>query len=809
MKHCYLLLALLPAFCSVGEDFALFRNGKAAAFIETSPAVEKAVALFNSEAKKCTDAVLPTAPDASLNRITFKVEKKPLMDEDAYSIDFPDARTMRITCSPRSASYALWQILEDAFGVRWLFPHYPRLYPGEVNEYPRKKDVGIPRRTIVQGPSSFRFERFVDWRLANWWWNVPWGAKRNIYGSHSITLDVFPLYKYAVNQSWPKEILPLQLNGKRYLPPKPKKPLTGDPMTDRKLYYNGWNPCFSHPRSAAIAVENILEILKKNPDRHEIALMVNDNSGMCFCGSCAAGVGKINGKFRRNSIGYHQFSEVYWKWVNTIAEQVSPKYPDVWFTTVAYRDVQDPPSFKLHPRVVVKYCFELTQVADPKVRDSYMKKMTEWSEKCSHLIVRDYVYGMNAYLIPRVYFRFHSDLLKKLKSRFPQVVGFVGESLEILPFNGPKTKVTLAVLRDVRTDPDKVVMDWCVDCVGPKAAPYLKEYYRFWEEYWTGPDIRKTTWHTSCGSIYMQLFERSSHLFALRHGDMKRCRDLMEKTVALADTPSRKRRAQILMELFEFSESAVKGLLAEHIHPEGALHSAKEAAALLKDVPSAWKHIQKMQNSRYKAYWSDLNTLPANLLSNIALILKFRDDANVRKELTQLSENQDLPLMFRGAFQIWQGNSATNLIENGSFEDPKITGTGWAGTGIRGVRMKGRASDGNWCLAHRRLDVEFKVPVQAGKTYLFMADACTNKTSGEGRFGFNLSPYRNGKAVIHYKNTGVVLPGSMKYQTLCGVAFCPGDMLRINLYAKNYEADEKVYLDNVRLYCLEDICTVK
>jgi len=66
---------------------------------------------------------------------------------------------------------------------------------------------------------------------------------------------------------------------------------------------------------------------------------------------------------------------------------------------------------------------------------------------------------------------------------------------------------------------------------------------------------------------------------------------------------------------------------------------------------------------------------------------------------------------------------------------------------------------------------------------------------------------RNGKprTVIHYKTTGIVLPGNMKYQTLCGVVFCPGDLLKINLFAKNYEAGEKVYLDNVKLYCLDDL----
>ena len=802
-----LLLLLISAACYCGaEDFVLFRNGKAAAVFEKNPAVEKAIELFNSEAKKCTGAVLPAASSktASLNQIVFKIEKRPLPEDDAYSIDFPDGKTMRITCTPRSAAHALWRVLEDAFGIRWLFPHYPRLYPGEVNEYPRKKEVSIPRRKIVQGPFSYGLEHYADWRLANWWRNVPWGAKRSFYGSHRLTVDVFPLYKYAVDQSWPKEILPLQPNGKRYVPPRPKKPLTGDPFADKKPYQGGWNPCFSHPRSAAIAVENIFEILQKDPDRTQISFEVNDNSGMCFCERCVAGIGKVNGKLRRNSMGYHNFSEVYWKWVNTIAEQVSAKYPDVWFTATAYRDVQDPPSFKLHPRVVVRYCFELTQTADPKIRDSYMKQMAAWSEKCSNLQIRDYVYGVDGYLIPRVYFRFHSDLLKELKSRFP-VSAYYGETREFLPVNGPKTKVTLAVLRDVRTDPDKVVTDWCVDCVGPKAAPYLKKYYQFWESYWMGPDIRKTAWYTSAGSIYMQLFERSSHLYALRHGDMKRCRELMEKTVALADTPSRKRRAQILMELFEFSESAVKGLLAEHIRPEGTLHSAEEAVELLKDVPSAWKHIQKVQNSRYKAYWSDLDTLPANLLSNIALILKFRDAAAVRKELAQLCRNQDLPLMFRGAFRIWQGTSAANLIGNGSFEEPKITGTGWGGAKIRGVRMKGRASDGDWCLAHRELDVEFKVPVQVGKSYLFMADACTDKSSGEGRFGFYLTPYKNGRTVIHYKTTGIVLPGNMKYQTLCGVVFCPGDLLKINLFAKNYEAGEKVYLDNVKLYCLDDL----
>ena len=94
--------------------------------------------------------------------------------------------------------------------------------------------------------------------------------------------------------------------------------------------------------------------------------------------------------------------------------------------------------------------------------------------------------------------------------------------------------------------------------------PYLKEFCQFWENYWTGKEIRKTPWFESSKAIYYALGDHT-HTFALQKGDMAYCRKLVNQILANAETPAQKKRAQLLSGEFEASELAAKALFSASV----------------------------------------------------------------------------------------------------------------------------------------------------------------------------------------------------------------------------------------------------
>ena len=787
--------------CALGAaDFALIRDGKPAAAIRKTDNqnVNKAIAVFNDAVRRCTGTVLPEADGKQphLNVIQLKLEQLPLDQMDRYTITFPDAKTMRITGTENSLTTAFNHILENHFSCRFLIPAIRGLpYGEEINHYPASKNVSIPQVPVSKS-ASFNLRRGVSY------FNRPWDYRWNLFpglsNSHLMTIDVFSVYKYAVDQSWPREMLPV-LNGKKYIPPKAKAPLPKNFWLAIRPYSAHWNPCFSHPKSAQIAIANILETLDKDPNRKSVCLSINDNGGMCQCPACLKGMGR-----KPNIVNHLDYSEVYWKWVNTIAEAVHKKYPKVYFTALAYREVLAPPSFKLHKMIVPQICLELVAMNDPKVAAQRRKFLKEWSAKASCLDLWDYAYSIKYYLFPRIYFKSHSRFLQEFYSFNCRAASI--ECYPVLPFEGPKYYLMAKMMYDIKADPEKIVSDWCRAAVGAKSAPYLRQYYQFWEDYWTGENIKKTDWYASRFSTYLRLGELPTHTLALKKGDMKKLRKLMETVKANTETPEQKRRADVLMTGFEFSELAAQTLFSELLQPNGKLTSAEDAAELLKQVPGALEAHKKLVKHPYARFYEHIPKITAAQMAAIGTVIPYLNEPQVKAAAEKLIADPKTPMVLRSIFKIGLGAKPVNLISNGSFEEdaplPKVL---WSEGGA--YRSARQASDG---------EISFRLPpkssycyelkVKPDKTYLFMFDAMVKKTSIEGKLSYQMSSF-SGKRICshtHYLNNR--LTGG-KWMTFSGVCSSANqvDRIRFLFWIRDFEADDEIYFDNVRVYCLEDL----
>ena len=795
---------------AAAADFHLVKDGKAQAVIIRNQQAEAAQDFLVREAAKC--GVTLNLADAAKNgnKIVFNVKKVPMEQEDAFTIDFPDRRTMRISCSPVSARWAANHLLETAFGVRWVFPHLKLYGKEDINDYPKAGNISVKTEKYEQKPYSVFLNRKMVYRFSDWTPN--WGQKASMGHGHWITIDGFPVWKYAPDQSWPEEIMPV-LKGKKLKLPKPKSlPLPKNPYLakgwaapnrDGVNYHSNWNPCFSHPKTAEIAIANILEKLDREPTLKCISLSINDDGGFCQCNDCMKAV-KGKNSFSR----YLNYSDLFWGWMNKVAEGVGKKYPDVFFYASAYREVMNPPSFKLHPKVLVQFAFEINNLLDPEMRKLRLKQMKEWSGRCSHLMVYDYDYGIGKFLLPRLTTKVHSEAVKQFHREF-NLRGLSTEAF-VSPFDGPKYYLMYRLMRDVNDDPDRIMDTWYRNAVGPKAAPALRKFYEFWDHYWTGPEIRKTQWYKTVTNIYLQLGERPSHTFALKHGDMKKLRALMTEVVEKAETPQQKRRAKVLMKYFELSEAAAQALFSELISPEGKLLSSADAVELLRQVPAALEAGKRFRSHPYHKVGRRSEESLFNITQlNIGLIMPFIKDPAVQAELRKLEKNRKLPAVLRAQIKIWLGVKAENLMENGSFEEAQPMIKPLWSKRLNGKRDTRHASDGKYSFRAGNGSFLMMAKMEAGKTYLLLWDLFIETGSNEGRFGYRLGPFQGNLVRRWYRNE--FIPTGGVWNTYSVVVHYPKnkklgvDRIRVHLFLKNFERTEPVWLDNFRFYCLDDL----
>lgn len=802
-----ILLSLFTAGILYGNEFTFFKEGKPQATIVRylNKKVASGVEFFNDAVYRCTGHTFPieAVPDKNTNNIIFNIVKRPLERSDEYTIDFPDKKTLRITGTDEAVTAAFNLILENYFNCRFLFPVGATPYKEDINHYPSSRNVAMPRKTIRK-KASFNLKRQVDWRAIGW--QKRWNFKHKLHTAHLISYYAFPVYKYAVDQSWPKNILPTLENGKKIVLPKAKAPLSKNHYIATHNY-QGWNPCFSHPDTTRIAIENILEFLKKNPKEEYICLAVNDNGNMCKCAACLKAVkGKVT------NTGHTDYSQIYWKWVNDIANAVTEKYPHIYITALAYREVLEAPDFRLNKKVLPMLCFEITTLEYPDAYAKRIKFLERWKKAAHQLDVWDYSSGISHYLLPRVYFKTHAKWLRILHKKYNVRAAFIECTVQF-PFEGPRHYLMSKMLYDIDADPEKIIHDWILHAVGKKSAPYLRKYYDFWEKYWMGKEIRKTAWFTSRFGTYMSLGDIPHHALALQKGDMKKLRALMEKVVAYAGTPGEKRRAKVLMDMFELSECAAKALFAEIFQPNATLASREDALLLLKEIPAAVKAYNKLQKNPFLKAFGSSRQIPMAQLGNIERLRPFFRYPEIKKEAAKIANNKELPIAIRGLLKIWLGAKAKNLIPNGSFEKsgplPHVL---WNEGGA--YRSARKASHGDYgfrvppfcCYA-------YYVKVRPEKLYLFMFDAYIKKNSIEGNLNFELTPLYKKRIMghIHYLNNKLV---GGQWVTLSGVgrvgkresnAIDKDYELRLMFYLRKFEEEDEIYIDNVRAYCLDDL----
>lgn len=671
------------------SEFYLIRNGKpAASFVvteaqmaETSSqglyALDKSVAGFNADLAECAGVGLPalTTDDGRGPVIRFKVEKRTALDDDRYSIFFPDERSLLITGSAHGVRWALDHILEKHAGVLYLFPAArptasDELDPRDGTHFPKITELRIPRTAMTSEPDWNLSRRGVyapywNVRMADFVLRVPCG--------HHMTRIVFPMKKYMNENQWPDDIFPV-INGKRDLVYKRFG------KTWNK-YIEGWQPCLTDERVVDEAVKNINVYFDENPNAYGVSLAVNDRGGFCECENCR----KLFGAGRGPN-GHADYSDVYWRWVDKVAAGVAGKHPDKFIGALAYREVLKPPSFKLRDNIVPYLCYDICTCLDPKIQAKWTALVETWGTKAKYLGRWEYGWGEAFFQMPRVYFALQQKMLKTDHENGARAIWHTCAGLAC----GPKKYLYDKLLWNVDLDLDAELDAWYEACVGETAAPFLADYYRTWEGIWRGEVSKTAAFKNSKNAHYLSM-GNPNLMYGVGSDDLPKLRGLMEKMMEAAERDSdarQKKRAKWLLADFDYTEACVKAIGGDVFPPSGAAETAEQALAYLKALPEIIENYGRerrveLHKKRF-IHLSRPDRSPRRrdyIQAALAQVASLASEPKVFEAMKAAAANPKLPSEIRGLLntlvKLERGEVLENLMLDGGFEKGNLDWTTW------------------------------------------------------------------------------------------------------------------------------------
>lgn len=514
-----ILSVFAVSISTLSGQFVLAGKGEKSAVLvvphNKSKAFTPAVRWFQKYCKKITGIDLKTAASFAGKRVEFKIDPK--VDEDSFSIIFPGKDFMLITAgSSKALEFAVLELFERYAGCRWL-------YIGEDgDEIPAAEKIVFPAKTIKESPAFLSRTLSVTWTPTIKRYGIDWIVKlRRSVGQRRI--------RFAENLH---KVIDPKIFGKSN--PEFYQVYQGERLNilKSKNFYR-WHPCFTAPGLADAVAELIDKDFRKT-GRRDFSLGANDIDTYCECDICE----KTDGNFR-NAHGYRNRIASYISFCNKVAADVTAKYPDAKLGFLAYANLLEPPETPVHKALVPHITFDRMQWLIPEKRKMDQRITSGWKSKgVAELGWYDYVYG-RSYLLPRMYLRLMQKYLKWAYEN--GVRHYYAEFKPSDDFHeGPKGYVLMKLLWDPYLDLEKLLDDWYVSAVGPKAAPYLKEYFDRIEDYLTKRSWKNNKFY-QINDTFLN-FGSNAYLDNYTTAELDYSAKLLDKVVELSTNKSRAER---------------------------------------------------------------------------------------------------------------------------------------------------------------------------------------------------------------------------------------------------------------------------
>ncbi|HRU05942.1 MAG TPA: DUF4838 domain-containing protein, partial [Candidatus Brocadiia bacterium] len=426
-------------------------------------------------------------------------------------------------------------------------------------------------RLVVPGGVDIRDEPYVKATSMSGGGGAPglgeWRKRNNAYsraglaGTHQHNMwAAFPPERYAGRYP---EIYPL-VKGARYIPKD---------AADQQ-----WNPCFSEPRLLDAAEETLAAYYRRQPKHLWFSFGCQDSHVACECARCQAFYApfvKADAKEGKE----RAVSELYWRFMNKLAERIEAKLPGKRIEGLGYGVTRFPPPFKLHPNVVVFTNLHIAELEADEIleaRGGGRGRLEEWLDVASAYGNHDWYHG-NGYLIPRIYSGYWSRFMRRLKSRIP-VTYQHAEMYWNWGLDGPKAWVLCRLWWNPEADAEALLGQFCADMFGP-AAEAMKVYFAGLEKLWArldnieGPERKLNRWDTQ----FVTSAQGREMIAA--------CREALDKAAGLARTETQKKRVELFSKTFRLSEGLFALAAAEKWDPSRAEALVKYAREVVAQDP--------------------------------------------------------------------------------------------------------------------------------------------------------------------------------------------------------------------------------
>jgi hypothetical protein len=352
---------------------------------------------------------------------------------------------------PRGTLYAVYTFLEDQLGCRW--------WSSTESTIPKKPTVSVEAVDVKYVPpleyrSAFWFDAFDgDWAARNKCNGQSHRLKANQGGKH--------IYEGFVHTFYP--LIPTQ----KYFAEHPEwfSEIKGRRTTERAQL------CLTNEEMRKELVKNLKERLRNNPAATIASVSQNDWHGNCQCKDCAA-IEKEEGSP----------AGLMLRFVNAVAADIEPEFPNVAISTLAYQYTRKPPAItKPRHNVIVQLCSIECSFCKPLADErnkAFADDIIGWSKISDRLYIWDYTTNFRHYVMPHPNLRVLGPNVRffvdhNVKGIFEQGAyqSYGSEMAEL------RAWVLAKLLWDPSRDGEKLTNEFIESYYGP-AAPEIRAYLK-------------------------------------------------------------------------------------------------------------------------------------------------------------------------------------------------------------------------------------------------------------------------------------------------------------------------------------------
>lgn len=444
--------------------------------------------------------------------------------------------------------------LERTLGARWFMP-------GDLGrEILERKELLVPRERFLFSPGYF------SRRLG--------GTEGTEWARANRLLAVLPLGHTAADFTTPEvlasrpDFAPI-LNGRR-VSASEKSPET-------------WQPDLLAPGFAQHVAAEIARNLRADPRRSAVQFALNDANRFDQSARTLGAVSPVR-YFR----GRPDYSALFYRFLNEVADEVRRDFPDRFITTYAYFWTEDTPRFRVAPNVIPYLTADRSMWVDPVFAADDRALIARWGAVGPKFIaLYDYLYG-SPFFVPRPTLWAVTEPIPYAWAHGARA--YYAEMVANWALDGPKAWLAAQLLWNPQLDP-KVLIDEYYSRFWKEAAGPMRAFYGLCDEQWRNQP-RPLRW------VKYYRDEDQRRLFPPEV--RQRLRDLLTEAAGAATSPIVRERVKFVADAFLVTEAFCRH---DEVREEVARlnFSADPTVAALRDAWADYSAARTTLVSRVKA----------------------------------------------------------------------------------------------------------------------------------------------------------------------------------------------------------------